>query len=96
MSHSHHHDHDHHHDHTHSHDTDSAGELTLAEKLTTLISHWIDHNDSHTDTYASWADKAEAEGMAAVARELRETTRLCSKITSALKEARKAVSKGTP
>ncbi len=86
----HHHDHghDHHHDHGHDHD-DGASEPGFEEKMTTLIRHWIAHNDSHGRNYQAWAGKAQSHNLEDVARFLKEAGNLSDRITRALENALK-------
>ncbi|MEA3333359.1 MAG: hypothetical protein U9Q58_07165 [Pseudomonadota bacterium] len=58
-----------HHDHGpcgndgHCHDCSNHQEkMSFAEKLTMLLNHWIDHNDSHQTDYKKWAAQAKEEG----------------------------------
>ena len=106
MSHHHHDDHDHHHHHEHDHHTHShdhghghshtsphepGHEMTFEEKLSTLLSHWIAHNNSHLDTYRGWAQKAEAANLKDVAARLKETADISEKITRTLEAALKSI-----
>lgn len=36
--------------------------MTDLEKLSHLIKHWIEHNNSHAETYNQWASKTESLG----------------------------------
>ena len=89
MSHdpSHSHDHDHGHPHHHHHSHGEGGEMSMEEKLNTLFSHWIGHNDSHKDNFFSWAQKAREAGLDSVALDLEEAGTLSDKVTAKLKEA---------
>ena len=92
--HHHHHDHDHdhtHHHHEHDHSHDETHEMSLEEKLSTLLNHWIAHNNSHLDTYRSWAEKAENAALADVAARLKETAEISEKITKTLEAALKSI-----
>jgi hypothetical protein len=33
------------------------------ENLSHLIEHWIEHNESHIETYNEWAQKAKKDGF---------------------------------
>ena len=93
--HSSHHDHDHSHDHghshshghDHSHDHDPVKEMTLEQKLNTLFSHWIGHNDSHKDNFLSWAEKARDAGLTEVASSLEQAGSLSQEVTKKLEAA---------
>ncbi|MGD9731869.1 MAG: hypothetical protein AB7U45_06785 [Desulfamplus sp.] len=103
-----HHDHDHpsddHHAHEHHHDhhdnnehkqsnTNSSGrEMSLSQKFSLLLKNWIDHNNSHKDSYISWAEKAEADksgenNLLEAAKFLRQTAELSEQITKNLESA---------
>ena len=90
-----HHDHTHPHDHDHSHGHHDHGHsdspMGLEEKLITLLSHWVDHNESHKDNFVAWADRAEEGNFSEVARHLKEAGALSHQVTEALKKARKAL-----
>lgn len=88
MTHDHDHDHGHDHGHTHSHDP----EMSLEQKLITLLTHWVNHNDSHKENYLSWALKAEKAGLKDVAVCLDQAGTLSRQVTQKLEEALKKLS----
>lgn len=94
--HTHSHDHDHGHPHTHEHEHthrhEHKHEMSTEEKISTLLNHWIDHNNSHMETYRSWAQKAEDASLAEVTVLLKETAEASGVITAKLKTALKAIS----
>ena len=97
--HSHAHDHDHHHDqehshshdhaheHSHGHDHSHSQELTLEQKFEKLLGHWIDHNDSHKDTFFIWAGRAKEAGLTEVADNIEKAGQLSEDVTRQLKDA---------
>ena len=88
QDHAHSHGHSHAHGHSHSHaDQGGSGEMSMEDKLLTLFSHWIDHNDSHKDNFVSWADKAKDAGFDQVAEALKEAGSLSQDVTDKLKAA---------
>ncbi|MFO7913146.1 MAG: hypothetical protein R6V15_13380 [Desulfotignum sp.] len=101
--HTHEHDHTHPHEHSHQHeaghqhehirgkDREDAQEMSLEDKLAVLLSHWVDHNDSHKDNFFSWAKKAEAAGLKEIATQLEQAGALSEKVTLALKQAQKVL-----
>lgn len=93
MSHDHSHDHDHSHGHDHNHSHDHghshSHEMSLEEKLGVLLSHWVDHNDSHKDNFYSWAQKAGQAGFDKIAVHLKQAGDLSEKVTEQLTLARK-------
>jgi len=74
--------HSHHHDHDHSHDT---GDL---RKLQAMLEHWIEHGDSHVDTYREWAEKASRAGEEEIAKEIHLAITDSDSIKNHLKRAR--------
>ncbi|WP_299982349.1 hypothetical protein [Desulfobacula sp.] len=85
--HGHDHSHDHSHGHSHSHSHDHSHELTFEQKLDKLFTHWIDHNESHKDTFLIWAGRAKEAGLAGVAGNLEKAGQLSEDVTSQLKDA---------
>lgn len=81
--HSHSHDHSHEHAHTHPH------ELSFEQKLEKLFGHWIDHNDSHKETFFTWAKRADEANLAEIAKRLDKVGKLSEEVTGLLKEALK-------
>ena len=58
-----------HHGHHHHHDDQNSGADDL-RKLLAMLEHWIDHGDSHVESYREWAAKASAAGEEEIAREI--------------------------
>ena len=101
--HGHSHDHDHNHDQgnsndhghehthgnglTHSHDHGHSYELTFEQKLEKLFSHWIDHNDSHKDTFYTWAGRAKKAGLDKIAANIEKAGELSKEVTQQLRDA---------
>jgi hypothetical protein len=79
------------HSHDHSHKADSSDshtdEMTLEQKLEKLLGHWIEHNDSHKETFFTWAQRAETNDMAPVAEKIRQAGQLSEQVTQLLKDA---------
>ena len=46
------------------------------EKLRVLISHWLQHNESHGEEYAKWADVARKAGHADTAAYIEQAVSL--------------------
>ncbi|WP_457553401.1 hypothetical protein [Desulfobacula sp.] len=86
-SHVHNHDHGHSHDHDHVHNHDHVVELTFEQKLEKLFAHWIEHNDSHKDTFFIWAGRAQEAGLSEIAGSLKKAGQLSEDVTLQLKEA---------
>jgi hypothetical protein len=97
-SHAHSHDHSHGdghshdgHGHSHDHSQGHSHEMPLEEKLGVLLSHWVDHNDSHKENYYSWAQKARQAGLGKIADHLDQAGDLSEKVTGQLKLAKDAL-----
>ena len=60
-----HHGHHHRHDNEHQH-----GGTEELRRLLAMLEHWIDHGDSHIESYREWAAKASDAGEEEVAREI--------------------------
>lgn len=90
-------DNHHHHDNDNRpHDHYSEGEMPLSAKFSLLLNNWIAHNNSHKESYLSWADKAEsdkscAHNLSEAAKFLRQTAELSEKITENLENALKSI-----
>ena len=83
------HSHDHAHEHSHGHNHSHSQELTLEQKFEKLLGHWIDHNDSHKDTFVTWAHRAKDGGIDEIALNLEKAGQLSREVTKQLKEAQK-------
>lgn len=53
----------------HEHHGDEEGSVT-GRKLLALLEHWVEHSDSHVDSYREWAQKASEAGEEEIAREM--------------------------
>lgn len=95
--HSHNHDHDHSHGHghshghDHSHDHGHSHELSFEQKLEKLFAHWIDHNESHKETFFTWAERAKEAKLDAAAQSIEKAGQAAEEITRLLKEGMKAL-----
>ncbi len=64
------------------------------EKLSVVIEHWIEHNESHTGEYRKWAQTAGELGLHSVTAEIEKAMEKISQSNENLKEALKTVSPG--
>lgn len=87
--HGHSHNHGHSHDHDHSHDHGHTHELSFEQKLEKLFDHWIDHNESHRETFLTWAQRAREAKLDRVADQIEKAGQVAGEITRLLKEAEK-------
>ncbi len=62
--------HDNHKHHGHIHDREQGHQDEILKKLQIMLEHWIEHSDSHAESYLEWAGKATAAGEEEVAKEI--------------------------
>ncbi|NOX32283.1 MAG: zinc transporter [Deltaproteobacteria bacterium] len=82
-------EHSHSHDHSHGHDHSHTHELTFEQKLEKLFGHWIEHNDSHKDTFFTWAERAGQAGLLEIEEKIEKAGQLSEDVTRQLKDALK-------
>ena len=58
-------------------------------KLTHLVEHWIEHNESHSKSFRDWAVKIEAAGFGDVAKEILAAAGKMDESSEYLKKAKK-------
>ncbi|MBW1989796.1 MAG: hypothetical protein JRI97_09630 [Deltaproteobacteria bacterium] len=80
------------HKHSHGHEHQPAA-VTTSEKLEKLLEHWIKHNEDHAETFRTWKERADEEGLSQVAEVLKEAAdanlALNRKMAAALESLRK-------
>jgi gas vesicle protein len=62
------------------------------KKLSVVIEHWVEHNESHMGEYKRWAQTAGELGLDSVKAEIEEAMEKISQSNEHLQKARKAVS----
>jgi len=77
-----------HHDHGHSHGEDQVQGAETLRKLLVLLDHWIEHDDSHAETYREWAAKAHEAGEDEIAKEIHLALNDGEAVKSHLKRAK--------
>lgn len=81
--------HKHHsHGHGHGHDHDHAPGAEDLRKLQVMLEHWIEHGDSHAETYREWAAKASGAGEEEIAKEIHLAIADSDSVKSHLKRAK--------
>ncbi len=60
-------------------------------KLLMVISHWVEHNESHLDDYRKWGQTAGALGLESVKSEIEAAVETLSQSNQHLKKALKAM-----
>ena len=62
------------------------------KKLSVVIEHWIEHNESHMGEYKKWAQTAGELGLDLVKTEIEEAVEKLSQSNQHLEKALKAIS----
>jgi hypothetical protein len=62
------------------------------KKLSVVIEHWIEHNESHKGEYKRWAQTAGELGLDSVKSEIEEAVGKLSQSNEHLEKALKAIS----
>lgn len=83
--HDHNHDHDHHHHHSHGEECENKEEKTLR----VLLVHWVNHNQSHEESFREWVEKSKAMGKEEVASYIEKAIEYMEKANEMLVEAKK-------
>jgi len=68
--------------------------LTFEQKLEKLFTHWIDHNDSHKETFYTWAGRAKEADLDQVALHIERAGQLSEQVTQHLHDALKNLKNG--
>jgi rubrerythrin len=85
---------EHHHHHHQHHDT--SGDLTFAQRLAKILSHWKAHTTDHAATYRTWAEKAAAEGLSDAAALLEEAAEKTLRINETFEKAIRSIPESGP
>jgi len=56
--------------HTHDDEHDHDRQVEALRKLLAMLEHWIEHSDSHVESYREWAHKAGIAGEHEIAQEI--------------------------
>ena len=95
------HDHEHTHTHAHSHedgcgcghdhghDHDIVVENKDEKTLNILLVHWVNHNQSHEESFQEWVEKAKAMGKTETADCIQKAIEYMNKANEMLVEAKK-------
>ena len=81
------HDNHKHHSHFHGHEQAKSGSEDL-RKLQVMLEHWIEHGDSHVETYREWAAKASQAGEEEIAKEIHMAITDSESVKNHLKRAK--------
>ena len=76
------------HTHGHGHDHDHGTGLDDLRKLLVMLDHWVEHDDSHVETYREWAEKASRAGEEEIAKEIHLAISDSDSVKNHLKRAR--------
>jgi hypothetical protein len=66
--------------------------MDQGKKLSVVIEHWIEHNESHRGEYKRWAQTAGELGLDLVKTEIEEAVEKISQSNQHLEKALKAIS----
>ena len=66
-------------------------QYTDIEKLQMLLSHWLQHNESHGKEYAKWAAVARQTGHATTAEHIEKAVELLAKADKAFEKALQSI-----
>jgi hypothetical protein len=61
------------------------------KKLSVVIDHWIEHNESHMGEYRRWAQKAEELGLGGVKTEIEKAILNLEQCNQSLQKAMKKI-----
>jgi hypothetical protein len=61
------------------------------ENLSHLIEHWIEHNESHIQSFREWAQKAKKDGFLEAAEHILEAANKVEEANDYLNKARKGL-----
>jgi hypothetical protein len=61
------------------------------KKLSVVIDHWIEHNESHMTEYRKWAQKAKELGLSSVTGDIEEAVKNLMKCNESLQKALKVL-----
>ncbi len=65
--------------------------MEIAERLSHLVPHWIEHNESHVEQLEEWAARAREAGLTQAAEEIGAAAGAMREATAALHRARAAL-----
>lgn len=68
--------------------------MEAASRLAHLVPHWVEHNDSHAEQLAEWAEKAREAGLGGVADGIEAAARAMKQANEHLGNARAELSMG--
>lgn len=75
--------------HDHGHDHDTVVENKDEKTLNILLVHWVNHNQSHEESFQEWVEKAKAMGKAETADCIQKAIEYMNKANEMLVEAKK-------
>lgn len=61
------------------------------KKLSVVIDHWIEHNESHMAEYRKWAEKARELGLGVVKAEIEKAVQSLDQCNQNLRNAMKSI-----
>jgi len=67
------------------------GKMEEKKRLSVVIDHWIEHNESHMAEYRKWAQKAEELGLDVVKHEIEDAVEKLNQCNHSLQKALKGL-----
>ncbi len=67
------------------------GKMEEKKRLSVVIDHWIEHNESHMAEYRKWAQKAEELGLDVVKAEIEDAVEKLNQCNHSLQKALKGL-----
>jgi hypothetical protein len=67
------------------------GKMDEKKRLSVVIDHWIEHNQSHMAEYQKWAEKAGQLGLESMKTNIQKAVENLNQCNLSLKEALKSV-----
>lgn len=77
------------HNHVHNHSSDDTPINKDEKTLKILLSHWVNHNETHEDGFREWVDKARVIGKEETAINIEKAIEYMQKANEMLLEAKK-------
>ena len=75
--------------HDHGHDHDTVVVNNVVKTLNILLVHWVNHNQSHEESFQEWVEKAKAMGKTETADCIQKAIEYMNKANEMLVEAKK-------
>ena len=61
------------------------------KKLSHLIDHWVEHNESHINSFREWAERAKKDGFLEASENIFEAAKTVEEANDLLKKAKEGL-----